>query len=268
VYVDDCFITGDTAAINAAMNDIEKHFETRRLGLMDEYIGCTVKMTGNGSCTLLQPDMIKKIELQFGPAVANERDSDTPMAPQNMVIRPKEEDKIINNANQTLYRSGVGMLLYLVKHSRRPDLGNAVRELAKVMDGATQEHWKMLLRVIKYVFLKTKTRGLTMMNPNDSCEVEAFVDSDFAGDQETGRSTTTGYLVYFCGALVAWKSKQQGGVTLSSSEAEYDAISDVTTELLFVKKQIVEFLDVGLKLPTLVRVDNNGAINLANNSIS
>ena len=50
------------------------------------------------------------------------------------------------------------MLLYLVKHSR-PDIANAVRELSKVADGATEAHWKALLRVIKYV-LSTENIGL------------------------------------------------------------------------------------------------------------
>jgi hypothetical protein len=42
------------------------------------------------------------------------------------------------------------MLLYLVKNSR-PDISDAVRELTKVLDGATSAHWKAMLRVIKYV---------------------------------------------------------------------------------------------------------------------
>ena len=35
-----------------------------------------------------------------------------------------------------MYRSGVGTLLYLTKHSR-PDITNPVRELSKSMDGAS-----------------------------------------------------------------------------------------------------------------------------------
>ena len=265
VYVDDCFITGDKAAIDATMTDIEKHFETRRLGRMDEYIGCTVKMNQDGSCTLIQPDMIKKIERDFGADVSTERDTTSPMAPQKMVVRPNidEGEAVLDSDQQTAYRSGVGMMLYLVKHSR-PDLCNAVRELAKVMDGATEEHMKMLFRAIKFV-LNSRNRGL-LMKPNDDEKLVAYVDSDYAGDTDTRRSTT-GYIVYFCGAMIAWKSKQQGGVTLSSTEAEYYAISEVATELLFIK-QIVEFLDVNLKLPMTARIDNNGAIYLANNSIS
>jgi hypothetical protein len=54
------------------------------------------------------------------------------------------------------------MLLYLVKHSR-PDIANAVRELSKVADGATKDHWNKLLRTIKF---KLDTKYLALkMNP-------------------------------------------------------------------------------------------------------
>lgn len=267
VHVDDCFITGDSKAIAEAIIDIEKHFETRRLGKVDEYIGCTVQMTGEGKCVLIQPDMIKKIERDFGEVAlkecSKERSSDTPMASQKMVERPDADSTLLSPAEQTKYRSCVGMLMYLVKHSR-PDLSNAVRELTKVMDGATAEHWKMALKTVKFV-LSTKNRGLAM-EPTDAHNIEAYVDSDFAGDKGNRRSIT-GYLVYFCGVVVAWKSKQQGGVTLSSTEAEYYATSELATELLFVK-QIAEFLQVPLQMPMVARVDNNGAIYLANNATS
>ena len=65
-------------------------------------------------------------------------------------MRPEKDDPILTLGEQTKYRSGVGMLLYLIKHSR-PDISNAVRELTKVLDGATQAHWKAMIRVIKYV---------------------------------------------------------------------------------------------------------------------
>ena len=42
------------------------------------------------------------------------------------------------------------MLLYLVKFSR-PDTSNAVRELSKVMDGATPARMKNVLRTIKFI---------------------------------------------------------------------------------------------------------------------
>ena len=47
----------------------------------------------------------------------------------------EDEDKATEK-DQALYRSGVGTLFYLTKHSR-PDITNAVRELFKSMDGAS-----------------------------------------------------------------------------------------------------------------------------------
>jgi hypothetical protein len=65
------------------------------------------------------------------------------------------------------------------------------------------------------------------------------------------------------GVPIAWKTKQQGGVTLSSSEAEYYAISEVATEFKFLK-MILDVLNIDLDKPMKVF----GAIHLANNASS
>ena len=76
-----------------------------------------------------------------------------------------------------------------------------------------------------------------------------------------------GFAIYIQGCLISWKSRKQKSVTLSSSEAEYVAISEVCAELIFLK-QVLEFLNIKFTLPIIVRVDNVGAIYLANNAIS
>jgi hypothetical protein len=63
----------------------------------------------------------------------------TPAGPKTTITCPEKEDKFISKKEQTIYRSGLGMLLYLVKHSR-PEISNAVRELCKVGDSATYGH--------------------------------------------------------------------------------------------------------------------------------
>jgi hypothetical protein len=133
-----------------------------------------------------------------------------------------------------------------------------VRELSKVMDGATVNHAKMLYRVIKYV-LNTKNRGIRV-KPNQENGCIAYVDSDYAGDRENRRSVT-GYLIYLSGAPIAWKSRQQGGITLSSSEAEYYAISEVAKEMKFVKMILTGEL-------VKIYVDSIGAIHLSNNAVN
>jgi hypothetical protein len=155
------------------------------------------------------------------------------------------------------------MLLYLVKHSR-PDISNAVRELSKVCDGATRSHWKALMRTIQYV-LKTESIGLKIRprKPNGSFVLEAVSDSDYAGDKDT-RISVYGYVIYFCGVPVSWKSKSGKSVTLSSTEAEYFAISECAKELIFIKN-VMESMGIKIQLPIEIKVDNVGAIYLANN---
>jgi hypothetical protein len=132
--------------------------------------------------------MIKKLEREFGPDVADMREALPPMGPGNAVERPSEDDPQLTTEEQKRYRSGVGMLLYLVKLSRS-DLSNAVRELSKVMDGATVEHVNLMLRVVKFI-LGTKERGVLVKPDLNRNEILAFADSDFAGDKGSRRSIT------------------------------------------------------------------------------
>jgi hypothetical protein len=60
----------------------------------------------------------------------------TPSAPKTLIIRPKDGDPLISPEQQKQFGMGVGMLLYLLKHSC-PYISNSVRELTKVADGAT-----------------------------------------------------------------------------------------------------------------------------------
>ena len=88
----------------------------------------------------------------------------TPGTPGQGIVRLKKEEvqAKLNEEEHSQYRSAVGMLLFLVKHSR-PDLANPVRDLSKVLDGPTPAALKEVKRIIKYV-LDTKDYGLNI-NP-------------------------------------------------------------------------------------------------------
>ena len=94
-------------------------------------------------------------------------------------------------------------------------------------------------------------------------EVRGYYDSDFAGDKDT-RISVSGFCVFVLGCLVSWKSRGQKNVTLSSTEAEYVAISELCAEILFIK-MILEFLGIQINYPITVNCDNVGAIFLAHN---
>ena len=61
------------------------------------------------------------------------------------------------------------------------------------------------------------------------------------------------------GVPICWKSKGQKNVTLSSSEAEFVAISEALKEIKFVY-QLLESMGIEVSYPITVYVDNIGAI--------
>jgi hypothetical protein len=269
LYVDDCSCFGHRKAIDDAINNIGKYYKIKKLGKMSEYVGCTViRSKTENKCWLIQPDLIEKLQSKFKEKISKLKEYKTPAGPGESVIRPIEGDPILSEEEQKEFRSGVGMLLYLVKHSR-PDISNVVRELAKVMDGAMPAHQKLLYRTIKYV-IDTKDRALVYKpltekhNNNFIWHLKAYCDSDYSGDKDK-RISVTGFIIYFMGCAISWKSRAQKSVTLSSTEAEYVAISEVSAEIMFIK-QLLESLNIQVNLPIIVHVDNVGAIYLSNNA--
>ena len=74
--------------------------------------------------------------------------------------------------------------------------------------------------------LDTKDLGLHIVSAmsNGIWQLEALSDSDFANDKET-RISVDGYIVFFCGVPIAWKSKSMKSVVLSTTETEYVLVS-------------------------------------------
>ena len=76
------------------------------------------------------PDLIKNLDKKFGKHVKDFCSHKTPGKLKCLIVRPMEESKKISMEGQQEYQTGVGMLLYLVKHLH-PNLTNMTRELSK-----------------------------------------------------------------------------------------------------------------------------------------
>jgi len=64
------------------------------------------------------------------------------------------------------------------------------------------------------------------------------------------------------GVPISWKSRAQRNVTLSSSEAEFVALSEATKEIKFIV-QVLLSIRIKVELPIIIHVDNVGAIFMA-----
>ena len=90
---------------------------------------------------------------------------------------------------------------------------------------ATLEAVKWILRYLK------GTSGKSLCFSKIDIILQGFVDTDLGGDLDTRRSTT-GYIYTLGGITVSWVSQLQKVVTLSTTEAEYVAISEASKEMV------------------------------------
>ena len=267
MWVDDCLFVGDKAAIDDAIKEFQKHFNLKLEESLQDYLSCEILFDeGCNKAWIGQPHLIKKIENEFGEWVKKKPEYRTPGTPHHRITKPKEGATLLSEDDMKKYRTGVGMLLYLVKYSR-PDIANAVRELSKGIKEATPDAMKELQRVIKFV-IRTRDFGLKMEpklvdSRADKWSIVVYSDSDWAGDPDT-RISVTGYILFVMGCAVSWKSKAQNSVSLSSSEAEWYALSEAAKEIKFLV-QLMLTMEIPVELPVIVRVDNVGAIFMSAN---
>ena len=72
----------------------------------------------------------QELRTKFGEKAMKERLSMTPGSPRFIARRLENKEDKVNAEDHETYRSGVGTLLYMTKHSR-PDISSPVRELSK-----------------------------------------------------------------------------------------------------------------------------------------
>jgi len=159
------------------------------------------------------------------------------------------------------YRRLIGRLIYLTVS--RPDITYAVHVLSRFMHQPRKDHIKAALRVVRYL-KKALGQGL-FFSSNSDFRLRAYCDSDWAGCPLTRRSTT-GYCVFLGSSLISWRSKRQKTVSLSSAEAEYNAMTGACCELTWLR-HLLRDLGISHQDSALLYCDNKAALQIAANPV-
>jgi hypothetical protein len=265
-WVDDCLICGNKDGVLEAKKAMMNEFDCEEVGQMKEYVGCKIDYNKEeGWMKLTQPVLLQSYNDEFD--LPNGDKPNTPAVPGSVLLRGDAKDNV-KTEEQTVYRSGVGKLLHMMKWSR-PEILNSVREVSRFMSGANGAHMAAMFRVMKYC-LATPNRGLFLKpdskwdgDPNFEFVISGRSDSDYAKDPETRRSVS-GYSTFVCNAPVTMNCKMQGCVTLSVTEAELVSATNCAQDMLFVMR-VVESMGLKVKKPMILKVDNKGAMDLTHN---
>jgi hypothetical protein len=266
-WVDDCLCAGNKAGVQLAKEAFKDHFEVDDVGPLEEYVGCKIEFDDSrDSMKLTQPILIQSLHDEY--EISEKGQVPTTPAVPGEILQPIEESAKIGPHEQFLYRSCVGKMIHLMKWSR-PDICNAVRELSRFMTAACAAQVKSLHRCMRYC-INTPKRGLTLRpdakwdgNRDFEFTIEGFSDANYAAHVE-GRRSVTGYAVFLNGAPIREKSRMQNCVTLSVTEAELVAATECTQDMIRAKN-VIESMELRVKLPMILRVDNRGAVDLVNN---
>nr|GEZ23047.1 hypothetical protein [Tanacetum cinerariifolium] len=88
--------------------------------------------------------------------------------------------------------------------------------------------------------LDEDTKGKAVDPSHYRVALTAFADADHAGCQDTRRSTS-GSLQFLGERLISWSSKRQKSAAISSTEAEYIALSGCCAQILLMRSQLIDY---------------------------
>ena len=260
VWVDDLLIFGTSnKCIEQTKSDLRTQWEVTDLGEPTKIIGIEITHTEN-CIKISQRLYVEAILKREGMSNAN---SVTTPLDTNIKLEPNPEGNEGNRSNS--FAKFIGELQFLA-NGTRPDIAFAVNRLAAYTANPSIQHHTALKRILRYL---AGTRNLGIIyskNPYIQRETlnifYGFADAAYANHND--HRSTSGYVFLAAGGAITWKSKKQTTIALSSTQAEYVALSEAGREACWLQNLYRE-LGYPQREPILIKGDNDGSISMAKN---
>jgi len=180
--------------------------------------------------------------------------------PININEKLQREDGT-EKTNPRLFRSLVGGLNCFT-HTRL-EIAFSVSVVSKFMHSPTKQHFGAAKRILRYV-AGTVDFGVWYSKVSNF-KLFGFTDNDWARCLDDRKSTSSN-LFSFGSGVVAWSSKKQETIALSSSKAEYTAATSIARQALWLRKLLADFSYEQIEA-TEILCENRSAIAMARNPV-
>lgn len=256
VHVDDMLLaSNDDTLLKKTAAKIGQKFEIKDLGNVKHYLGIDITKDNDGNYMMSQTTYIKKIV-----DTANLNDAKFSKFPLDTgYFKLNDIGELLPDNH--MYIKLIGMLLYLSTHSR-PDISASVAILSQKNSKPRTTDLNEVNRIIRYL-KGTASHKLALSNALCEQELHAYSDANWAEDKET-RKSNSGYFCSLNGGAVSWSCKKQELISLSTTEAEYVALSETCKEIIWLKR-LVKFFDVDLRKNIVVFTDSQSCLKMIKN---
>jgi hypothetical protein len=198
--------------------------------------------------------LLAEYDLTNCNAVKTPLDSDHPVGLTTDVHLP------VANLTHAFQRI-VGSLLFLQICSR-PDISFAVLVLSQHCASPELRHFAAAKRVLRYL-KGTRSFRLHYGGSNRHLALSGLSDADWAGDKND-RASISGFVWSLGGGPISWSAKKQTCIALSTTEAEYVALTRAIQEGIWLRQSLLQF-QLPCPSPLIICTDNNGAKSLSVN---
>lgn len=253
IYVDDIILaSNDPGKIMELKAKLTEMFDMSDIGEVTQFLGINIRQTQEGMY-LNQKNYLLNLLEKFG--MSNCKACKTPMETTAIRNETKDDDDTSEAKNRPI-RELVGCLMYVMLGTH-PDLSIAVNYCSRFQDKPNDRLWKALKRILRYI---KGTIDLELFyTKHEKTKLVGYADSDYAGD-ERDRISTTGYLYKVFGGTVCWTTRKQTSTALSSTEAEYVALTEAACEGIWLVN-LFEDINVA-KTKFVIYEDNQSCIKL------
>jgi len=237
-------IFGPSASqVQAVITSLQQTFLLKDEGEVKDFLGIQVSCNPeNGTITLTQPGLIDSVLTDLGLLNNDSTPVKHKFTAVSSILHPDPDG--LPQEEHWHYRSVVGKLNFIAANTR-PDISFAIHQCAKYANQPRLLHEKAVKHIGRYLLL-TCSQGL-ILRPQPDHSLNAYADADFAGRWHQAFShlrdhslSRTGYVLVYCGCPISWTSKLQTEIALSTTEAEYQALSSCMRDLLPLRTLIQE----------------------------